>query len=91
MANKAARDIRTTTGRNLNFLAESSGLNPWEFCSARIKMELVKKEMVEVPPLDLWRVRYLASLMEKRQVADYMGSEKSADYLTELIDSLCVN
>ena len=35
-------------GRNLRLLEESSGLNPWEFCSSRIKMELVKKEMVEV-------------------------------------------
>ena len=75
----------------MRFLEESSWLNPWEFCSARIKMELVKKEMVEVPPQDLWRVRYLASLMEKRQVADYMGLEESGEYLTELIDSLCVN
>ena len=91
MANIAARDIRTTTGRNLRFLEESSGLNPWEFSSARIKMELVRKEMVEVPPQDQWRVSYLASLLEKRQVADYMGLEESGEYLTELIDSLCVN
>lgn len=91
MANIAARDMRTTTGRNLRFLEESSGLNPWEYCSARIKVELVKKEMVEVPQHDQWRVSYLASLLEKRQVADYMGLEEDEKYLTELIDSLCVN
>ena len=54
-------------------------------------MELMEKEMVEVPPQDQWRVRYLASLLDKRQVADYMGLEERGEYLTELIDSLCVN
>ena len=91
MANIAARDMRTTTARNLRFLEESSGLNPWEYCSARIKTELVKKEIVEVQQEDQWRVSYLASLLEKRQVAEYMGLEEEVKYLTELIDSLCVN
>ena len=54
-------------------------------------MELVKKEMVEVPLQDQWRVSYLASLLEKRQVAEYLGLEESGEYLAELIDSLCVN
>ena len=46
---------------------------------------------MEVQQEDQWRVSYLASLLEKRQVAEYMGLEEEVKYLTELIDSLCVN
>ena len=52
MANIASRDIRSTTGRNLAFVRECSGLDPWVFGSARLKVELTKAELVEVPPAD---------------------------------------
>ena len=91
MANMAGRDLRSTTGKNLKFLEDCSELNPWEYSSARIKKELVEKERVVVPNQDQWRVSYLASLLERRQVVQYLGLEEDEEYLSELIDSLCVN
>ena len=86
MANLAGRDIRSTTGKNLALLRESSGLDPWVFGSARLK-----EESVDVEPLSQWRVRYLGSLLEQRQAKHYMGDKEGAVGFQELIDSLCVN
>ena len=91
MANLAGRDYRTTTGSNLKLLEESSGLNPWEYSSSRLKEELVKREKVDIPDQDKWRVGYLATLLERRQVAHYQGLEEEEKNLDELLDSLCVN
>ena len=91
MANLAARDIRSTTGKNLRVLEVASGLDPWVYGSARLKEELMEKELVEVPPTDQWRSRYLTSLLEKRQILHYMGDKEEGKAVAELIDSLCVN
>ena len=32
--------------------------------------------MVEVPPTDQWRVKYLADLLEQRQIFHYMGDKE---------------
>ena len=76
MANLAGRDIRSTTGRNLAYLQECSGLDPWVFGSARLKEEILKNEAVEVPPLDEWRISYLRNLLEQRQMLHCMGDNK---------------
>ena len=68
MAGLAGRDVRTTTGGNLRLLGELSGLDPWVFGSSRLKEEIMKSETSEVPPLDQWRIPYLCSLLERRQV-----------------------
>ena len=73
MANLASRDIRTTTGKNLKYVEEVSGLDPWQYSSARMKQELVENDKVDIPTQDQWRVMYLASLLEKRQVAISLG------------------
>lgn len=49
MANIVGRDLRSTTGRNMMFLQENSGLDPWKFSSARLKNALTKRE------IDHWR------------------------------------
>ena len=91
MANLAGRDIRSTTGKNLALLKESSGLDPWAFSSARLKAELAKNELVDTPPLDQWRVKYLADLLEQRQIHHYMGDKVEEETVSGLIDSLCIN
>ena len=68
MANLSGRDIRSTTGRNLALLRESSGLDPWMYGSARLEDELAKNQIVDVSPTDQWRVRYFADLIEHRQI-----------------------
>ena len=47
--------------------------------------------MVEVPPTDQWRLRYLTSLLEKRQILHYMGDKEEGKAVAEVIASLCVN
>ena len=91
MANLAARDIRSTTGSNIKLLEESSGLNPWEYGTSHMKQELVKKDVVNIPDQDNWRIGYLASLLEQRQVHHYQGNDEEEQRLTSLIDSLCIN
>ena len=61
------------------------------FCSTRLKEELIRQEKVEVQAQDAWRVSYLASLLQKRQVAHYLALDEEEAELTDLIDSLCVN
>ena len=61
------------------------------FGSSRLKEELVKCEIKEVPPLDQWRVAYLSSLLERRQMLHYHGDIEGEKELSDLVDSLCVN
>ena len=91
MANLVGRDVRSTTGKNLALLRDSSGLDPWVFGGARLKEELDKNLTKGISPQDQWRVRYLGSLLEQRQVKHYMGDKDGALQTQELIDSLCVN
>ena len=91
MAGLAGRDIRSTTGSNMRLLGDMTGLVAEKFGSARLKEELMKKELVEVPPTDQWRVRYLSSLLEQRQRHHYSGNKGAEEEMTALIDSLCVN
>ena len=84
-------DLRSTTGSNLRLLEESTELDPLVCTSVKLKEELMEKELVEVPPQDIWRVSYLASLLEQRQVAKYLSLEDKEMDLTGLVDSLCIN
>ena len=90
MANMAGRDIRTTTGKNLKLIEDLSGLDPWVFGSGRVKQELVKAEMVEVPQQDQWKLGYLARLLEERQLLLYGGDKEGEEKVAALIDSLCI-
>jgi hypothetical protein len=56
-----------------------------------LKAELAKNEVVAVPPMDQWRVKYLADLLEQRQVLHYMGDRDGENTVAGLIDSLCIN
>ena len=42
LANLTGRDIRSTTGSKLRLLQETSGLNPWECSSSKMKMTLIQ-------------------------------------------------
>ena len=43
---------------------------------SRLKDELAKNEMVDVPPNDQWRVKSLADLLEQRQIFHYRGDKE---------------
>ena len=91
MACIAGRDVRSNTGKNLRLLEKQSGLDPWAYGSARIKQELINRDIVSVPQQDQWRVSYLAKLLEERQVLHYGGDMEGEEQVSGLIDSLCIN
>ena len=91
LANLTARDIRTTTGKNVKLVSEKSGLDPWVYGSARIKEELARAEIVEVAETDQWRTDYLRKLLEQRQILHYEGDKEGKERLSDLINSLCIN
>ena len=91
LANIVGRDVRSTTGSNLKLLEKSSGLNPWIYSSARLKMELIENEKVEVPNQDSWRVSYLCKLIEQKQNFHYLGEQSMVHQVSDLIDCLCIN
>ena len=40
---------------------------------------------------DKWRLSYLKSLLEQKQVHHYLGDKEAEKTLTDLIHSLCIN
>ena len=64
LVNLVGRDIRTTTGNNLHLLRELSGLDPWCFTSRQFK-EVLGKTLTEMPVGDMWRIPYLAKMLEE--------------------------
>ena len=83
-----ARDLRTTTGSNLQLVRDLTGLDPWSCLGSEVKKVMAEKLAV-VPEQDGWRLPYLGRLLEQRGELYY--EMEDTDELTELIDSLCVN
>ena len=81
-----ARDIRSMTGRNLQLIADVSGLSPWTASAARLRDRLIASEVVEVPPMDRWRLPYLGSLLSQRRAEHDLALELQCVHL-ELIFS----
>ena len=88
MYSVASGDVRTTTGRNIQFIREETGLDPITTLSSRIKSVLCGN-LVETPARDRWRIGYLCKLLQEREQAYYSGEDY--EHLTVLIDSLCTN
>ena len=92
LARLVAKDIRTTTARNMRMLEQEAGGLKWTAPGGRIREELVTREPT-VPRVDAWRNPYLGRLLEERDVLGYQGdaSCEEVERIQELIDSLCSN
>ena len=90
MAYQVGRDLRTTTGRNLRFILDETGLNSWIISSREVKKVLSGKK-TEISEFDAWRIPYLGLLLDRRQAAHYGGYEEEENKLSEMINSLCIN
>ena len=86
-----ARDIRSVTARNLQYIREKSGLNPWISPLTVLGNALIASEVVEVPPEDSWRLPYLASLLHQRRAAHLLALDLEVERISELINSLVIN
>ena len=91
LARLVARDVRSTTGRNILLISTQSGCNVWEDSFSMIKAKLTEAEISEVEEQNQWRVKYLGLLLEQRQTWHYRGDKENADVVQHLIDSLCIN
>ena len=81
-----ARDIRSTCGRNLQYIREVTGLDPWTAPLGRLKAALAAQETVEVDAQDRWRISYLWSLLSQRGEAHYLAQDDQVERLTDLIN-----
>ena len=92
LAIMVSRDIGTTTGANLRYIKDSSGLSPWETSQEKLREAIIEKETVTVQDMDKWRIPLLDKLLATRQNMEYMGEEENeVSRMTDLIDSLCIN
>ena len=77
MANYTARDLRTTTGKNLRVVREASGLDPVKSSWLKLKAAIASREQVVVPPQDQWRLKYIWTLLGRVQEAKSLGRLKT--------------
>ena len=91
LARLLARDIRSTTGRNILLVSNQSGCNVWEDNLVRIRAKLKESEMIDVEQQNRWRLSYLSSLLEQRQTWHYRGEQEKVAMAQQLINSLCIN
>ena len=84
LANIVGRDPRSTTSKNLMYIKQLSGLDPWDFSSEKIKKNLPVKD---VPENEKWRLGLMSSLMTLRQEKFVLAEDSQR--ISAMIDSLC--
>ena len=84
LANIVGRDPKSTTSKNLLYIKKVSGLDPWDFSTQKIKMNLPVKE---VPVEQKWRLGLMETLMAMK-VDKFVIAEDSAR-ICAMLDSLC--
>ena len=84
LVNVVARDIRSTTGKNLQLIERKTGLNPWT-TNANLVKEALKRP--PVPNEDMWRLPLLDKFLIRRKEQEVQLEDTRA--IDELIDSLC--
>ena len=90
LARIVAKDIRSTTAKNLRLLeVETEGMT-WSTSTSRVKEKLLQSKP-RVPQEDHWSMKYLGNLLEQRDQLKYAGLEDGVqvELIQSLIDSLC--
>ena len=77
-----AREIRYVTGKNLQYIKDVSGLNPWTAPAGILRNALQAVELVDVPHQDAWRLPYLASLLKQRRIASQSVMDIEVERIT---------
>ena len=84
LVNIVARDVRSTTARNLKLIEEETGQNPWKTNKIKVQAKLQRKP---VPAEDNWRVPLLYQFLSRRHELE--ANLENTDCINSLIDSLC--
>ena len=87
----SARDIRSSVGSNLALIREETNLNPWLINKTTLRSALTSLETVIPEDRDVWRVPYLASLLDQRMFYQYSANSTMETKISELIDSLVIS
>ena len=85
LVNIVARDIRSTTGKNLDHIFRLTGLDPWDVNEETIEMSLVRNP---VPEEEMWRLPLLSQYLKQRREMEV--NMENTDAISDLIQSLCV-
>ena len=84
-------DIRSTTGKNVRLLKNLSGAQSRNFSEQKVKDVLTSVFQRDVPETDIWRIRYLYSLISQRRSARETGLKDEEQRIQELIKCLVKN
>ena len=82
--NIVSRDIFSVTGKNLAYIENEAGVDPWMACAVQVRNSLPKSE---VPAEDLWRLPLLGQYIDHRQ--NMKSQCEDTKEISKLIDSLC--
>ena len=91
LARIAARDIRSTLGKNIQKIRELTQLDPWSVRKTELHAALEQGLHIEIPKVDSWRPRCLANMLAARSQAFFRADEDEVVRLTSLIESLVTN
>ena len=85
--NLCARDLQSTTAKNIKFVENKSGSDLWEVGPGKLKDMLHSNLLVAIPNQVEWRVEYLDSLLRQLVEAKCHVQEAKETRIQELIDS----
>ena len=88
--NYVARDLQSTTAKNIKLVKDVSGLDPWDTGPRKLREAIHGNLSVDIPPLDFWKLIYLRTLLMQLQEAKHCVQEDRMKYLQGLIDSLVI-
>ena len=88
MFNLAARDLQSTTGKNIRFVQDQSRTDLWTVSPVTLKQELHSASLVVVPTQEEWKLKYLGTLITQLVEAKVHVQEERMQVLQDLIDSL---
>ena len=83
--------MRSTLAKNLAYVEELTGQDPWTASPELIRQLVTRKEAVAPPPQSAWRLPYLSKLLQQRQELHYRGLKEAEEEVQELIDAICIN
>ena len=87
-----AKDIRSTTAKNISLLEKETGGLTWAASAKKIRDVLGSIEK-NVPVQDAWRIPYIGNLLEERDRPVYLCEVESQEVarVQGFMDSLCTN
>ena len=77
MSELVARDMGSTTRKNIAMLERETGLNLWSDLPVKFSRKLAALK-TQIPEQDVWRLEFLSQLIDTK-------------YVSSLINSLCIN